>query len=181
MSCHGVPGEPAPAKAGRHWVRTIDVTVHQGRPWQRDTSGVPGRRTLESGALRPVRSHFDFACGWASPAVRPGGHFGDIGAQLQVSRGKARIQRVSPNSAATESGRRFPPRKGKQEGGSAVLHYGPRAGTPGNRFRSRAGVYDRADGSAGPARGSAGARRRLGTIRTKDDSLSAQWEHTVRW
>jgi methionyl aminopeptidase len=160
--CHGVPGERA-LKAGD--IVNIDVTVIKDG-WHGDSSRMylVGDASLAARRLCEVT----FECMWLGIAtVRPGGHFGDIGAAIQAHAEKHGYS-VVREFCGHGIGRRF-----HEE--PQVLHYG-RAGTldafvPGMTFTiepminaGRREIRELADGW---------------TIVTKDHSLSAQWEHTV--
>jgi methionyl aminopeptidase len=160
--CHGVPGERT-LKAGD--IVNIDVTVIKDG-WHGDSSRMylVGDVSLAARRLCEVT----FECMWLGiAAVRPGAHFGDIGAAIQAHAEKHGYS-VVREFCGHGIGRRF-----HEE--PQVLHYG-RAGTldrfvPGMTFTiepminaGRREIRELADGW---------------TIVTKDHSLSAQWEHTV--
>ncbi|HEX4583637.1 MAG TPA: type I methionyl aminopeptidase [Burkholderiaceae bacterium] len=160
--CHGVPGERA-LKAGD--IVNIDVTVIKDG-WHGDSSRMYLVGDVSLGARRLCEVTFE--CMWLGIAtVRPGGHFGDIGAVIQGHAEKHGYS-VVREFCGHGIGRRF-----HEE--PQVLHYG-RAGTldqfvAGMTFTiepminaGRREIRELADGW---------------TIVTKDHSLSAQWEHTV--
>jgi methionyl aminopeptidase len=160
--CHGVPGDRA-LKIGD--TLNIDVTVIKDG-WHGDSSRMYSVGEVSIAARR--LSEVTFECMWLGiAAVRPGGHFGDIGAAIQAHAEKHGYS-VVREFCGHGIGRRF-----HEE--PQVLHYG-RAGTldrfvPGMTFTiepminaGRREIRELADGW---------------TIVTKDHSLSAQWEHTV--
>ena len=113
--CHGVPGERA-LKAGD--IINIDVTVIKDG-WHGDSSRMypVGEVSLAARRLCEVT----FECMWLGiGAVRPGGHFGDIGAAIQAHAEKHGYS-VVREFCGHGIGRRF-----HEE--PQVLHYG-RAGT----------------------------------------------------
>jgi methionyl aminopeptidase len=160
--CHGVPGDRV-LKAGD--IVNIDVTVIKDG-WHGDSSRMYPVGDVSIAARRLCEVTFE--CMWLGIAVvRPGGHFGDIGAAIQEHAEKHGYS-VVREFCGHGIGRRF-----HEE--PQVLHYG-RAGTldrfvPGMTFTiepminaGRREIRELADGW---------------TIVTKDHSLSAQWEHTV--
>jgi methionyl aminopeptidase len=160
--CHGVPGDRT-LKAGD--IVNIDVTVIKDS-WHGDSSRMYPVGDVSIAARRLCEVTFE--CMWLGIAmVRPGGHFGDIGAAIQEHAEKHGYS-VVREFCGHGIGRRF-----HEE--PQVLHYG-RAGTldrfvPGMTFTiepminaGRREIRELADGW---------------TIVTKDHSLSAQWEHTV--
>ena len=160
--CHGVPGDRT-LKAGD--IVNIDVTVIKDG-WHGDSSRMYPVGDVSLAARRLCEVTFE--CMWLGIAmVRPGGHFGDIGAAIQEHAEKHGYS-VVREFCGHGIGRRF-----HEE--PQVLHYG-RAGTldrfvPGMTFTiepminaGRREIRELADGW---------------TIVTKDHSLSAQCEHTV--
>jgi methionyl aminopeptidase len=160
--CHGVPGDRT-LKGGD--IVNIDVTVIKDG-WHGDSSRMYPVGDVSIAARRLCEVTFE--CMWLGIAmVRPGGHFGDIGAAIQEHAEKHGYS-VVREFCGHGIGRRF-----HEE--PQVLHYG-RAGTldrfvPGMTFTiepminaGRREIRELADGW---------------TIVTKDHSLSAQWEHTV--
>jgi methionyl aminopeptidase len=160
--CHGVPGDRT-LKAGD--IVNIDVTVIKDG-WHGDSSRMYPVGDVSIAARRLCEVTFE--CMWLGiGTVRPGGHFGDIGAAIQEHAEKHGYS-VVREFCGHGIGRRF-----HEE--PQVLHYG-RAGTldrfvPGMTFTiepminaGRREIRELADGW---------------TIVTKDHSLSAQWEHTV--
>jgi methionyl aminopeptidase len=160
--CHGVPGEKA-LKAGD--IVNLDITVIKDG-WHGDCSRMFQVGPVSVAARRLCEVTFE--CMWLGiAAVRPGAHFGDIGAAIQAHAEKHGYS-VVREFCGHGIGRRF-----HEE--PQVLHYG-RAGTldrlvPGMTFTiepminaGRREIRELADGW---------------TIVTKDHSLSAQWEHTI--
>ena len=113
--CHGVPGERA-LKAGD--IVNIDVTVIKDG-WHGDSSRMYPVGGVSIAARRLTEVTFE--CMWLGiAAVRPGGHFGDIGAVIQAHAEKHGYS-VVREFCGHGIGRRF-----HEE--PQVLHYG-RAGT----------------------------------------------------
>jgi len=161
--CHGIPNDK-PLKNGD--VVNLDITVIKDG-YHGDTS----RMFLvgDNVASHAKRlSLVTFECMWIGiDAVKPGGHFGDIGAAIQKYAEKAGYS-VVREFCGHGIGLRF-----HEE--PQVLHYG-RAGTgpelkPGMIFTIEPMINAGKKDIKGLADG--------WTIVTKDRSLSAQWEHTV--
>jgi methionyl aminopeptidase len=160
--CHGIPGDKV-LKSGD--AVNIDVTVIKD-----GFHGDNSRMFLigEPSILARRLSEVTYECMWLGIAkVRPGAHFGDIGAVIQQHAEKNGYS-VVREFCGHGIGRVF-----HEE--PQVLHYG-RSGTgeklePGMIFTiepminaGRREIKEMPDGW---------------TIKTKDRSLSAQWEHTV--
>ncbi len=161
--CHGIPGDRQ-LKHGD--IVNIDITVIKDG-YHGDTSRMfyAGEPAIQARRLCEIT----YECMWLGiEAVKPGGHLGDIGAAIQ-KHAEAHGYSVVREFCGHGIGRNF-----HEE--PQVLHYG-RAGTgvtlqPGMIFTiepminaGKAAIRELADGW---------------TIVTKDHSLSAQWEHTVR-
>jgi len=160
--CHGVPGERA-LKAGD--IVNIDVTVIKDG-WHGDSSRMYLVDDVSIGARRLCEVTFE--CMWLGiAAVRPWGSLRRHRRRNPGARGKARIQR-----GARILRPRNRPALPRGAAGSA-LWPGLHAGS----VRSRMTFTIEPMVNAGRARDPR-ARRRL-DHRTKDHSLSAQWEHTV--
>lgn len=160
--CHGIPDD-RPLKKGD--IMNLDVTVIKDG-FHGDTSRmfIVGEGSIQARRLCQVT----YECMWLGiRVVKPGGHFGDIGAVIQKHAEKHGYS-VVREFCGHGVGRGF-----HEE--PQVLHYG-RAGTgpkfePGMIFTIEPMI------NAGKA-----ALRMLPdgwTVVTKDHSLSAQWEHTV--
>jgi methionyl aminopeptidase len=160
--CHGIPND-RPLKNGD--IVNIDVTVIKDG-FHGDTSRMflVGEPSIQARRLTQIT----FECMWLGiRVVKPGGHFGDIGAIIQQHAEKNGYS-VVREFCGHGVGREF-----HEE--PQVLHYG-RAGAgakfePGMIFTiepminaGKAAISPLADGW---------------TVVTKDRSLSAQWEHTV--
>ena len=161
--CHGIPNEK-PLKNGD--VVNLDITVIKDG-YHGDTS----RMFLvgDNVASHAKRlSQITFECMWIGiDQVKPGGHFGDIGAAIQKYAEKAGYS-VVREFCGHGIGRGF-----HEE--PQVLHYG-RAGSgpelkPGMIFTVEPMINAGKRDIKGLADG--------WTIVTRDRSLSAQWEHTV--
>ncbi|MGH8853653.1 MAG: type I methionyl aminopeptidase [Telluria sp.] len=160
--CHGIPGDKV-LKSGD--AVNIDVTViKDGYHGDNSRMFLVGEPTIMAKRL----SEITYECMWLGIAkVKPGAHFGDIGAVIQQHAEKNGYS-VVREFCGHGIGRVF-----HEE--PQVLHYG-RAGTgemlvPGMIFTiepminaGRREIKEMPDGW---------------TIKTKDRSLSAQWEHTV--
>ncbi|MDR1646842.1 MAG: type I methionyl aminopeptidase [Zoogloeaceae bacterium] len=160
--CHGIPDD-RPLKKGD--IMNLDVTVIKDG-FHGDTSRmfIAGEGSIQARRLCQIT----YECMWLGiRVVRPGGHFGDIGAVIQKHAEKNGYS-VVREFCGHGVGRGF-----HEE--PQVLHYG-RAGAgpefePGMIFTIEPMI------NAGKA-----ALRVLPdgwTVVTKDHSLSAQWEHTV--
>jgi methionyl aminopeptidase len=160
--CHGVPSDRV-LKAGD--VVNLDITVIKDG-WHGDSSRMYPVGSISMAARRLCEVTYE--CMWLGIAqVRPGAHFGDIGAAIQAHAERHGFS-VVREFCGHGIGRRF-----HEE--PQILHYG-RPGTldrmvPGMTFTiepminaGRREIRELADGW---------------TIVTKDHSLSAQWEHTV--
>jgi methionyl aminopeptidase len=160
--CHGVPGEKV-LKSGD--IVNLDITTIKDG-WHGDTSRMFGVGDISIQAKR--LNEITYECMWKGIlAVRPGGHFGDIGQVIQ-KHAEANGFSVVREFCGHGVGAKF-----HEE--PQVLHYG-KAGTgeqlvPGMIFTIEPMI-------------NAGKKdiRQLGdgwSIVTKDHSLSAQWEHTI--
>jgi methionyl aminopeptidase len=160
--CHGVPGDRK-LKSGD--IVNLDITVIKDG-WHGDTSRMfaAGEPSIQARRLNEVT----YECMWKGIlAVRPGGHFGDIGEAIQ-RHAEANGYSVVREFCGHGVGRKF-----HEE--PQVLHYG-KAGTgavlqPGMIFTIEPMI-------------NAGRKdiRMLGdgwSVVTKDHSLSAQWEHSI--
>lgn len=160
--CHGIPGDKA-LKSGD--VVNIDVTVIKDG-YHGDTSRMffAGEPSILARRL----SEITYECMWLGISkVRPGGYLGDIGFVIQQHAEKAGYS-VVREFCGHGIGKVF-----HEE--PQVLHYG----RPGTLERLAPGMIFTIEPMI-----NAGRReiREMGdgwTIKTKDRSLSAQWEHTV--
>jgi methionyl aminopeptidase len=160
--CHGVPND-RPLKKGD--IVNLDITTIKDG-WHGDTSRmfVVGEASILAKRLCQIT----YECLWLGIGrVKPGGHFGDIGAAIQHHAEKNGFS-VVREFCGHGVGRSF-----HEE--PQVLHYGKPGGgiefLPGMTFTiepminaGKAAISELSDGW---------------TIVTKDRSLSAQWEHTV--
>lgn len=160
--CHGIPGDKV-LKSGD--AVNIDVTVIKNG-YHGDTSRMfyAGEPSIMAKRLGDIT----FECMWLGISkIRPGAHLGDIGHVIQVHAEKAGYS-VVREFCGHGIGKIF-----HEE--PQVLHYG----RPGTLEELKAGMIFTVEPMI-----NAGRReiREMGdgwTIRTKDRSLSAQWEHTV--
>ena len=160
--CHGIPGDKV-LKNGDSV--NIDVTVIKNG-YHGDTSRMyyAGEPSIMAKRLGDIT----FECMWLGISkIRPGAHLGDIGHVIQVHAEKAGYS-VVREFCGHGIGKIF-----QEE--PQVLHYG----RPGTLEELKAGMIFTVEPMI-----NAGRReiREMGdgwTIRTKDRSLSAQWEHTV--
>ena len=160
--CHGIPNEK-PLKDGD--VLNIDITVIKDG-YHGDTSRM--FFVGEPSILARRLSEITFECMWLGISkIKPGAHLGDIGHVIQVHAEKAGYS-VVREFCGHGIGKIF-----HEE--PQVLHYG----RPGTLEELKAGMIFTVEPMI-----NAGRRdiREMGdgwTIKTKDRSLSAQWEHTV--
>jgi len=161
--CHGIPGDKV-LKNGD--VVNLDITIITKDGYHGDNSrmfyiGPPS-------ILAKRLTEITYECMWLGIAqVRPGGHFGDIGHAIQVHAEKAGYS-VVREFCGHGIGKGF-----HEE--PQVLHYGK----PGTGEELKPGMIFTIEPMI-----NAGRReiREMGdgwTIKTKDRSLSAQWEHMV--
>ena len=160
--CHGIPGDKV-LKDGD--TLNIDVTVIKDG-YHGDTSRMfyAGQPSILAKRLGDIT----YECMWLGISkIRPGAHLGDIGFVIQQHAEKAGYS-VVREFCGHGIGKIF-----HEE--PQVLHYG----RPGTLEKLEAGMIFTVEPMI-----NAGRRdiREMGdgwTIRTKDRSLSAQWEHTV--
>jgi methionyl aminopeptidase len=160
--CHGIPGDKA-LKNGD--AVNIDVTIIKNG-YHGDTSRMfyAGQPSIMAKRLGDIT----YECMWLGISkIRPGAHLGDIGYVIQQHAEKAGYS-VVREFCGHGIGKVF-----HEE--PQVLHYG----RPGTLEKIEAGMIFTVEPMI-----NAGRReiREMGdgwTIRTKDRSLSAQWEHTV--
>jgi methionyl aminopeptidase len=160
--CHGIPGDKV-LKSGD--IVNLDITVIKDGYFG-DTSRMFFIGEPSILARRLVETTYD--CMWLGIAqVKPGAHLGDIGHAIQVHAEKAgySIVREFCGHGIGKSFHEDP----------QVLHYG----RPGTLEELKPGMIFTIEPML-----NAGRReiREMGdgwTIKTKDRSLSAQWEHTV--
>jgi methionyl aminopeptidase len=160
--CHGIPGEKALKKGD---VFNLDITVIKDG-FYGDTSRM--YYVGEPSIMAKRLSDITHECMWLGiMQVRPGGHLGDIGHAIQQHAEKAGYS-VVREFCGHGIGRSF-----HEE--PQVLHYG----RPGTLAEMKPGMIFTIEPMI-----NAGGReiREMGdgwTIKTRDRSLSAQWEHTV--
>ena len=160
--CHGIPGDKV-LKSGDSV--NLDITVIKDG-YHGDTS----RMFLvgEPSILSKRLSEITYECMWLGiDKIKPGAHLGDIGHVIQQHAEKAGYS-VVREFGGHGIGKIF-------HEAPQVMHYGK----PGTMERLEAGMIFTVEPMI-----NAGRReiREMGdgwTIRTKDRSLSAQWEHTV--
>jgi methionyl aminopeptidase len=160
--CHGIPGDKV-LKNGD--VVNIDITVIKDG-YHGDTSRMffVGEPTIQGKRLADIT----YECMWLGIAqIKPGAHLGDIGHAIQQHAEKAGYS-VVREFCGHGIGKVF-----HEE--PQVLHYG----RPGTLDKLAAGMIFTVEPMINAGRREV---REMGdgwTIRTKDRSLSAQWEHTV--
>jgi len=160
--CHGIPGDK-PLKNGD--ALNIDVTIIKDGYFG-DTSRmfIAGEASILAKRLTQIT----FECMWLGiEQVRPGGHLGDIGAAIQrhaESHGYSVVREYCGHGIGTAF-----------HEDPQVLHYG-RAGT-GPELKP--GMIFTVEPMINAGRRDIRAMPDQWTIKTKDRSLSAQWEHTV--
>jgi methionyl aminopeptidase len=160
--CHGIPGEKV-LKNGD--ALNIDITVIKNGYFG-DTSRmfIVGEGSIL--AKRLVQTTFD--CMWLGiDQVRPGAHLGDIGAAIQ-KHAEAQGYSVVREYCGHGIGQVF-----HEE--PQVLHYG-RAGTG---MELQAGMIFTVEPMINAGRREIRTMPDQWTVKTRDRSLSAQWEHTV--
>lgn len=160
--CHGIPGERV-LKEGD--CVNLDITVIKNG-YHGDTSRMffIGKPSIQAQRLSQVT----FECMWLGiQQIRPGGHVGDIGQAIEQHATKAGYSIVR-EFCGHGIGTVF-----HEE--PQILHYG-RKGT-GEQFLP--GMIFTVEPMINAGRREIRAMNDGWTIRTKDRSLSAQWEHTI--
>lgn len=160
--CHGIPGDKV-LKSGD--VINIDITVIKNG-YHGDTSRMffIGEASILAKRLAEVT----YECMWLGIAqVKPGAHLGDIGYVIQQHAEKAGYS-VVREFCGHGIGKVF-----HEE--PQVLHYG----RPGTLEKLEAGMIFTVEPMINAGRREIRAMPDGWTIKTKDRSLSAQWEHTV--
>jgi methionyl aminopeptidase len=160
--CHGIPGGKI-LKNGD--IMNIDITVikngYYGDASRMYFAGQPG---IQAKRL----SDITYECMWLGiMQVRPGGYLGDIGHAVQTHAEKAGYS-VVREFCGHGIGRSF-------HEDPQVLHYGSR-GTLG---QMKPGMIFTIEPMINAGRREIREMKDGWTIKTKDHSLSAQWEHTV--
>ena len=160
--CHGIPGGKI-LKEGDSL--NIDITVIKNG-YYGDTSRMffAGSPTSEAKHL----SDTTYACMWLGiMQVKPGAHLGDIGHAIQTHAEKAGYS-VVREMCGHGIGKSF-------HEDPQVLHFGQ----PGTLAEIKAGMVFTIEPMINAGRREIQAMGDGWTIRTKDRSLSAQWEHTI--
>jgi methionyl aminopeptidase len=160
--CHGIPGDKV-LKSGDSV--NLDITVIKDG-YHGDTSRnfLVGEPTILARRL----SEITFECMWLGIAqIRPGAHLGDIGHAIQQHAEKAGYS-VVREFCGHGIGKIF-----HEE--PQILHYGK----PGTLAAIHAGMVFTVEPMINAGRRDIRAMPDGWTIKTKDRSLSAQWEHTV--
>ena len=160
--CHGIPGDKV-LKNGDSV--NLDITVIKNG-YHGDTS----RMFLigEPSILTRRLSEVTFECMWLGiDKIKPGAHLGDIGHVIQQHAEKAGYSIVR-EFCGHGIGKVF-----HEE--PQVLHYG----RPGTLERLEAGMIFTVEPMLNAGRREIRAMGDGWTIKTKDRSLSAQWEHTI--
>lgn len=160
--CHGIPGD---RKLKMGDIVNIDITVlkdgYHGDTSQMFTIGKPS--VLAERLIRVTQEclYIGIAC------VKPGAHFGDIGAAIQAHAEKNRFTVVREYCGhGIGTGFHEPPN---------VLHYG-KAGT-GEKIEP--GMIFTIEPMINAGKRDVKLLPDQWTVVTKDHSLSAQWEHTI--
>ncbi len=160
--CHGIPGDKV-LKNGD--VINIDVTVIKDG-YHGDTSRM--FFVGEPSILAKRLSTITFECMWLGIAkIKPGAYLGDIGYAIQQHAEKAGYS-VVREFCGHGIGKIF-----HEE--PQVLHYG----RPGTLEKLEAGMIFTVEPMINAGRREIREMNDGWTIKTKDRSLSAQWEHTV--
>ena len=160
--CHGIPGGKI-LKNGD--MINLDVTVIKDG-YYGDTSRMffAGQPTIKAKRLSDIA----FTCMWLGiEQVRPGAYLGDIGHAIQTFAEKSGCN-VVREFCGHGIGRAF-------HENPQVLHYGQ----PGTLAQIRAGMIFTIEPMINAGRREIRSMPDGWTIRTKDRSLSAQWEHTL--
>ena len=160
--CHGIPSDKA-LKNGD--ILNIDITVIKNG-YHGDTSRmfVVGEPTIQGKRLCEIT----YECMWLGIAqIKPGAHLGDIGHVIQQHAEKAGYS-VVREFCGHGIGKGF-----HEE--PQVLHYGK----PGTLEKLEAGMIFTVEPMINAGRREVREMNDGWTIKTKDRSLSAQWEHTV--
>lgn len=160
--CHGIPGDKA-LKNGD--VVNIDITVIKDG-YHGDTSRM--FFVGEPSILAKRLSEITFECMWLGISkIKPGAHLGDIGYVIQQHAEKAGYS-VVREFCGHGIGKVF-----HEE--PQVLHYG----RPGTLEKLAPGMIFTVEPMINAGRREIREMNDGWTIKTKDRSLSAQWEHTV--
>jgi methionyl aminopeptidase len=161
--CHGIPGERI-LKSGD--IVNLDITVITPDGYYGDTS----RMFLvgEASILATRLCQVTFECMWLGIAqVRPGAHLGDIGFAIQTHAEKAGYSIVR-EYCGHGIGKVF-------HTDPQILHYG----RPGAGISLVEGMTFTIEPMINAGKREIRTMPDLWTVKTKDRSLSAQWEHTV--
>jgi methionyl aminopeptidase len=160
--CHGIPGDKT-LKNGD--ALNIDITVIK-EGYFGDTSRmfIVGEGSIL--AKRLVQTTFE--CMWLGiDQVRPGAHLGDIGYAIQrhaEGQGYSVVREYCGHGISTVF-----------HEDPQILHYG----RPGTGFELQAGMIFTIEPMINAGRRDIRTMPDQWTVKTKDRSLSAQWEHTV--
>lgn len=160
--CHGIPGGKILKKGD---ALNIDITVIKNG-YYGDTS-----RMFFAGQPSTIAkrlSDITYECMWLGiQEVKPGAHFGDIGYVIQQHAEKAGYS-VVREFCGHGIGTNF-------HEDPQVLHYGQR----GTREEIKPGMIFTIEPMINAGRREIHEMKDGWTIKTKDHSLSAQWEHTI--
>jgi methionyl aminopeptidase len=161
--CHGIPGERV-LKSGD--IVNLDITVITPAGYYGDTSRmfIIGDASIMANRLCQIT----YECMWLGIAqVRPGTQLGDIGFAIQTHAEKAGYS-VVREYCGHGIGKVF-----HQD--PQILHYGK----PGTGSCLEEGMTFTIEPMINAGRKEIKTMPDLWTVKTKDRSLSAQWEHTV--
>jgi methionyl aminopeptidase len=161
--CHGIPGDKV-LKNGD--IINIDITVITKDGYHGDTSRMfyAGEPSILARRLTDIT----YECMWLGISkIKPGAHLGDIGYVIQQHAEKAGYS-VVREYCGHGIGKVF-----HEE--PQVLHYG----RPGTLEKLEAGMIFTVEPMINAGRREVRAMGDGWTVKTKDRSLTAQWEHTV--
>ncbi|CAJ0700879.1 type I methionyl aminopeptidase [Ralstonia holmesii] len=161
--CHGIPGDKV-LKSGD--IVNLDITVITKEGYYGDTS-----RTFvvgEGSILAKRLTQVTFECMWKGiAAVRPGARLGDIGHVIQ-QHAEAAGYSVVREYCGHGIGKKF-------HEDPQILHYG----RPGTGMELKAGMIFTIEPMINAGKRDIRTMPDQWTVKTRDRSLSAQWEHTL--
>ncbi len=161
--CHGIPGERV-LKSGD--AVNLDITVITKEGYYGDTSRmfIAGEGSILAKRLAQIT----FECMWKGIAqVRPGARLGDIGHVIQVH-AEAAGYTVVREYCGHGIGKNF-------HEDPQILHYG----RPGTGMEIQAGMIFTIEPMVNAGKRDIRTMPDHWTVKTRDRSLSAQWEHTI--
>lgn len=161
--CHGIPGERV-LKSGD--AVNLDITVITKEGYYGDTSRmfIAGEGSILAKRLAQIT----FECMWKGIAqVRPGARLGDIGHVIQVHAESAGYT-VVREYCGHGIGKNF-------HEDPQILHYG----RPGTGMEIQPGMIFTIEPMVNAGKRDIRTMPDHWTVKTRDRSLSAQWEHTI--